>query len=473
MRHKIFKYLFLPFFLVPALTGFAQYTVLHNFNWANTNGFEPTGSITISGNLLYGATSGGGAYLAGTVFSMQTDGSNFSILHSFGAGSDGYSPDGSLTLSGNMLYGVTWSGGLYHVGNIFSVQTDGGNYTIMHSFNDTDGTSPYLNSLLLFGNTLYGMTPLGGLYGPYGFGVIFSINTNGSNYTVLHNFGIDGSYPCGSLILSGDTLYGMTYGGGVNDYGVIFSVQTNGSNYSPLHSFDSIHGGHPYGSLVISGSTLYGMTYMGGTSNDGVIFSVQNNGANYTVLHSFNGFDGANPHGSLTLTGGMLYGMTSKGGNGDSGVIFRVKTDGSNYEVLYNFEVDDNGLLPYGDVAFSNNVLYGMTHRGGTNVLYGVIFKDSIFDAGVQEINNNASNEVKVYPNPSSGIFTIQVSPSPLREGTMTAEVYNMLGEKVYSNNFTGTQIQFDLTGRPNGLYIYKVVNSDGNSAEGKLINQH
>jgi len=53
-------------------------------------------------------------------------------------------------------------------------------------------------------------------------GTIFSIGTNGSNFTVLHSFAeADGVYPYGSLTLSGSTLYGMASQDGANNYGTI------------------------------------------------------------------------------------------------------------------------------------------------------------------------------------------------------------------------------------------------------------
>jgi uncharacterized repeat protein (TIGR03803 family) len=58
-------------------------------------------------------------------------------------------------------------------------------------------------------------------------GTIFEIGTDGSSFSVLHSFtggGSDGAYPNGSLTLDGQTLYGMTYGGGASNDGVLFSL---------------------------------------------------------------------------------------------------------------------------------------------------------------------------------------------------------------------------------------------------------
>lgn len=44
--------------------------------------------------------------------------------------------------------------------------------------------------------------------------------------TTLLNFAgtTNGSYPNGSLVSDGTFLYGMTYGGGINDEGTIFKI---------------------------------------------------------------------------------------------------------------------------------------------------------------------------------------------------------------------------------------------------------
>ncbi len=56
--------------------------------------------------------------------------------------------------------------------------------------------------------------------------ITIAIGTDGTGFSLLHEFagGVnDGSYPCGSLILDGSTIYGMTNTGGDTNHGVIFS----------------------------------------------------------------------------------------------------------------------------------------------------------------------------------------------------------------------------------------------------------
>ena len=72
-----------------------------------------------------------------------------------------------------------------------------------------------------------------------------------------------------------------------------------------------------------------------------------------------------------------------------------------------------------------------------------------------------------IYPNPSSGLFTIQ-SPEKISQ----IEILNVLGEKVYSasNNLHLTTCKIDMGKQPKGVYFYKALLADGLICTGKLI---
>ena len=309
-------------------TDGSGYKDLHDFN--NASGAIPSGDLTISGNVMYGMTAIGGVHNGGAIFSINTNGSGFAKLYDFNfTDTTGGGPGGSLVLSGNRLYGMTYGGGPASNGTVFSINTNGTGYSNMYDFTgEPDGFEP-TGSLTLSGSTLYGMTSSGGKYDD---GCIFTINTGGGGYSLLHSFNDTlGGVPNGSLILSGSTLYGMTQFGGVSSIGVIFSMNTGGSGYSDIFNFNGTNGDGPLGSLGLCRSTLCGMTYSGGSVDLGNIFSISTNGNNVNNLYNFNaGTTGILPTGSLTLsvTGDTLYGMATNGGANNVGVIFRF-IDGS------------------------------------------------------------------------------------------------------------------------------------------------
>jgi hypothetical protein len=113
------------------------------------------------------------------------------------------------------------------------------------------------------------------LGGAHNDGVIFSIDTNGSGYKDFFDFnGTNGKYPSdNSLFLLGNKWYGMVDGGGLNGYGLIFSIDTNGSGYKDLFDFNYLDGSGAVGAFTRVNNKWYGQTYSGGTDSDGVIFS--------------------------------------------------------------------------------------------------------------------------------------------------------------------------------------------------------
>jgi uncharacterized repeat protein (TIGR03803 family) len=243
-------------------TGF---TTVHNFTEADGGGTYA--GLIMQGSTLYGTTQVGGdpKYL-GNVFTVNTDGTGFTSLYNFSDGDDGGRPFAGLLLSGNTLYGTASEGGTGDFGTLFGVNTNGTDFTVLYSFtNGLDGSIPY-GGLVQSGNRLYGTAAYGGTNG---YGTVFGVNTNGIGFTVLHTFnGVDGSDPSATLVLSGNTLYGTTAGN------TVFAMNTDGTDFKVLHSFQGPDGETPWGNLVLSGKTLYGTTFNGGSNNYGTVFTI-------------------------------------------------------------------------------------------------------------------------------------------------------------------------------------------------------
>ena len=78
--------------ILSAPAGAWQVATIHEFAGGTDDGREPYGSLTLSGSTLYGMTYGGGDSGVGTVFSMGTNGSGFTLLHEFASGADDGQP---------------------------------------------------------------------------------------------------------------------------------------------------------------------------------------------------------------------------------------------------------------------------------------------------------------------------------------------------------------------------------------------
>lgn len=341
---------------------------------------DPEGALALDSGRLYGFTSFAGSSGDGTVFSLNSDGTGYQLMHSF-TGADGNQPlIGSTPLiSSSTLYGVTYGGGSGGAGTVFKMNTSGTGYQVLHNFTgfSSDGDNP-IGTLTLSGSTLYGVTEDGGAQN---IGTIYKINTDGTALQFLHSFSggsMDGNYASGGVLLSGTTLFGMTKFGGTTNMGTVYKMNIDGSGFQVLHSFTGADGKTPMYSLTLSGSTLYGMTASGGANGLGSVFKVGVDGSGFQLLHSFTGAsDGYDPIGSLTLSGGTLYGVTLFGSGTNEGSVFAMNTDGTGYESLYTFTGGADGGYPWSTPTISGSTLYGMNTYGGASG-HGVVFALSV-----------------------------------------------------------------------------------------------
>jgi len=336
-------------------------------------------SLTLINNTLYGRTYKGGTANLGAVIRLNTDGTGYQVLHSFGVSAgDGTGPrHDAMNYDGTYLYGMTVAGGTSNQGIAFRMMPDGANYEIIHTFTGavSDGAQPH-SCFAVNAGTLYGMTAQGGSNGT---GTLFSMGSDGSGFTLLASFtGPNGSDAHGAPILVGNFLYGMTRRGGSGDDGTIFQYDLGMNQLTLLHQFQggSSDGSTPdHGKVVLVGSHLYGMTTNGGKKDKGVIFRIKTDGSGFEILHHFDGgsSDGEGPLGSLVAVGTTLYGLTEQGGSDGNGVLFQISTDGSGYEIISNFKNSSTGANPADFVTITDDSLYGMTIGGGTSN-NGVVF---------------------------------------------------------------------------------------------------
>ncbi len=345
--------------------GAAQtFRVLHHF----ASGSSPQGNLAVGDGAIYGTTMRSGASDRGTVYRVNADGSAFTILKEF-AGSDGLGPQAGLVRSGTTLYGTTTGGGAFQSGTVFKIHVDGSGFEVLRDFGREagDGTSPAgSEGLLLAGTTLYGMTKGSGVSNnaSLGWGTVFKMQTDGTGFTVLHNFaGGDESYPWAGLASDGATLFGTTSGWATANRGTVFRIGTDGSGYACLWRYTGgAEAAFPLGGVVLCGSTLFGTTYYGPGSKypGGTVFRLKSDGTGYTLLNT----NVLCPRGGIVLLDGVLYGTTIYGGTGNRGSVYALTTNGAVFRILKGFTGSD-GSTPWGGLILSDRTLYGTTLAGG------------------------------------------------------------------------------------------------------------
>lgn len=237
--------------------------VAYSFDKNDGNGSRPGGKLVRVNGYLYGLANDGGDFGKGVLFRVKPDGSDYEVIHHFQVATGSLAVSGGLVTHGEWLYGETTHGGLHDSGVLFKVRLDGSEYTVLHDFGLAGEPSGISSRPYLLGEYLFC------LEGNIGAGQFFRVNVNTGVLTTLHNFntGIDSSHHFNAdLTYDGQRFYSTSERGGQFSAGTIFSILPDGSGYNQLYSFDPTKedGCEPSGAaLLLKGEHLYGITPVG------------------------------------------------------------------------------------------------------------------------------------------------------------------------------------------------------------------
>ena len=395
-----------------------NYQKIHDFEW--TTGAHPWDNNLIESNgKLWGMAADGGPAESGVIYSLDLDGSNYTIEYEQGGRGKLYVFGGKIWGAGNLFFTMDPDGtnfndlsaissvnfeliayndrlwgtqnfqGEHNSGTVFSIGMDGTGYTIIHDFElfaNDNGAYPKAGVTVVDGK-LWGTTSSGPGFGN---GIIYSINPDGSEFTREYEFpgGASGAYDSKShLLFSNGLLFGLTSEGG-RGFGTIFSINPANSDFNRISDFRNENGGTPYGSMIYHDGKLYGMTVAGGTNNGGVIFSIDKDGTNFQKIHEFTGSE--SPNGSLLVYNGKLWGLGVGGGDNGWGTMFSLNLDGSDYAIAHSFSIfDGRGARPRGSLIEYEGRLFGTTSfDGGSSDARGTIFRTATNGAGLSRIHD-------------------------------------------------------------------------------------
>jgi len=110
---------------------------------------------------------------------------------------------------------------------------------------------------------------------------------------------------------------------------------------------------------------------------------------------------------------------------------------------------------------------------GGLPAMYVARWTDAVI-LGANETPEQATI-TNVYPNPNNGIFKISLNTISEKSNV---EIYNSLGQKVYSSPFIpdsyrdhNSSFIIDISGQPAGIYLYRIITEGGDLiGEGKVV---
>jgi uncharacterized repeat protein (TIGR03803 family) len=359
-----------------------SFSVIHNFTGSTDGGNPLNGLVLGLGGYMYGTTSSGGAYGNGTVFRLSPTGI-LTTMYAFKGGADGSSPQSFMIQdSQGLLYGTTSGGGAYGGGTVFRIANN--SKTTLHSFGSgSDGSVPLAGLMLDHAGNLYGTTSAGGANGN---GAVFMLGLNGILWheSVLYSFGTgtDGTVPYAGVTLdsAGDVL-GTTSAGGTYGYGTVFEL-SKAHNWAEtvVYNFQNGNdGGVPYAGLIADGQgNFYGAATEGGNQGGGSIFELTpaGSGWNFTAIDSLAGWGISGTFRNLMLTStGTLYATTHCDGQDSAGTVYELVPGGGTwtYNQLYSFTGGTDGLYSYSNLVMFGNRVFGTTNQGGAYG-YGVVF---------------------------------------------------------------------------------------------------
>ena len=276
-------------------------------------------------------------------------------------------------------------------------------------------------------------TLLGGTNGP-----VYSLGAFNGNLYVGGSFDLASRMPARNIAAWNGTSWNNA-GKGIN--GPVYALAVFNNNLYAGGAFDSA-GGLPAENIAMwNGSNWSPVGF--GTSN-----SVYTLSAYGSVLVAGGVFDTA---------GGIVCNKIAQW-NGSAWSALNGGITGNSVDALYN----DSGILYVGGE---------FTKAGNINANNIARWSSPL---GINEIDNKSAN-VKVYPNPNNGTFTITFHTAQSEESLPIVNVYNVLGEKVLTETLRSAQGDntIEVRGQPDGIYVYRILSDNGNLlGEGKLIIQ-
>ena len=256
----------------------------------------PQGSLVKSGGFFYGSL----ARPSGAIFRMAPDGSGFTIIHPF---TDFSALPRSLTLGADgKLYGVTIFGGVVcdpsnptlGCGTVFRLEpvlpgNPNEQFQTLYQFQFPNSHSNYPQAKLVYGSDGY-------LYGATHYN-LFRLDPSNPAATFQFIWTAGGGVSLSVIEGADNRLYAADYGGGTNGAGQIFSLNKDGANVSVLHNFSFTTGSKsygPYGRLYRNvAGTIYGTTeYSNDSPFHGTVFTIS---------------DVLTPTTKLKVTGGNIF----------------------------------------------------------------------------------------------------------------------------------------------------------------------
>ena len=467
------------FKIMPDGTGYSKLYDFLNVGTGGSNGVDaPHGPLIYDGTFLYGVASG----IFGDIFKIKPDGTGYLNIFDFGdptyPGYPGAYPSGSLISDGTFVYGMTsdidGNGQSSGTGTIFKCCISP---PVTFSQSLTICSGQYQS----VGNSIYGQSgkyttsryTQSGTYTDTLFTTYKCDSIVTTYLTVLPPLTTSQSFTlcAGQSVTVGSSFYNSsgTYVNQLTTYKGCDSIVYTYLTVLPANTFirQQTICGLTSTILNASGASTYVWNTSQTTSSITVnpiipttfsVTGIDTNGCvstssvnigpnptanfNYTVNNmtvAFTMFDPTN-----CTTGGFSWDY----GNGMTSTVAQAPF------VTYNSSGTYTACLKCNSLPTNCVICANITIPGNYN---GTTYTTNI--TGIVE--NNAETDVKIYPNPTTGIINIQGYPNP-KGGNMQIKITDVLGNSVYSSTLQGGGQTIDLSVEANGVYFISVQTNEG-----------
>lgn len=211
-----------------------------------------------------------------------------------------------------------------------------------------------------------------------------------------------------------------------------------------------------------------GGTYAAQLTDGTTVGATDSTQANPTTCFGFSGGDVW--YSVVVPASGSLTIETGDSTTGDTGLDTVITIYSGDCAVLTQVDCDDDGAATG---AYSFKSLTGLT-PGST--LYIRVYEYNNDDAGgfaISAYDASLSNgsfdntNFTYYPNPVKNVLNLSYN-----QEISSVEVFNMVGQKVSSNNLNATLGQVDMSQLPNGVYLVKVATANNQSKTIRVIKE-
>lgn len=287
------------------LTTVLQFSSLTGANATVSN---PLNGLTNDGQgYLWGMASVGGGASTWAVYKIKISDGSFTKVAEHAQGGVAYQGRTPLAgLSGNptspWLWGTTSAGGNFNAGTLFRYDPDTRQQQTVLHFTGTSGAAPGSKPSgrlhVADDGVVWGTTETGG--GASNYGTVFKYDPASSTFTTVQVLnGNLGSNPKASLkALSDGAVWGTTNNGTGGFSGVVFRIDPADSIYQPVYVFQSANatttGSRPAGGLVEDDNGfVWGVTANGGSNSGGTLYKIAMASGTFTVVHHLPSSTGA------------------------------------------------------------------------------------------------------------------------------------------------------------------------------------